>query len=144
MSDTEYLNDKEVTYVSEVRNWENRKLPWYKNADKIPVEDLAEAQEVARQMSDDDRGYEWRMRHYTHLRIGYSWTVRDFYPWFMDSHAEAMEFMRGMCDHQWGETTDRSTSNPVLGTYTNAHSKVCTKCGYEKYERTSYNNWSGD
>ena len=144
MSDTEYLNDKEVTYQSYVGNYENAELPWYKNADKIPAEDWAEADALAHEMHEEDGDYEWRIRHYKHLRIGYGWAVRDFYPWFMRSHAEAMEFMRGMCDHKWGETIDHSTRNPVLGTYTNAHSKVCTKCGYKEYERTSYNNWSGD
>ncbi len=144
MSDTEYLNDKEVTYVNEVRNWENGKLPWYENADKIPVEDLAEADALARQMSDDDNGYEWRMRHYKHLRIGYGWAVRCFYPWFMESHADAMEFMRGMCDHTYGERVYYDNTNKILGTYDRGYTEVCSKCGHENRERTSYNNWSGD
>lgn len=138
------LNDKEVVYVNYVNDWSNRSLPWYMNKDNIPVEDMAEAQEYARQASDDESGYEWRMRHYINLRIGWSWTVRDNYPWFMQSHADAMEFMRGMCDHEYGEKTYGGTSNPVLGTYENGYKQTCAKCGHTEYTRTSYNNWSGD
>ena len=147
MSDTPTipLNDKDIVYVNEVRNWENRKLPWYQRPENIPSEDLAEAQELARAMSDNDREYEWRMRHYTHLRIGWSWTVRCYYPWFMDSHADAMNFMRGMCNHKWGERTPYTRSeNKILGTYDKGYTQTCEKCGYEEYERTSFNNWSGD
>jgi len=138
-------NDKEVTYVNIVRDYSNRELPWYMNKDNIPSEDMAEAQEYARQASDTESGYEWRMRHYTNLRIGWSWTVRDNYPWFMRSHAEAMEFMRGMCSHKWGERTPHTRSeNKVLGTYDMGYTQTCEKCGHTEYERTSYNNWSGD
>lgn len=144
MSDTTYLNDKDVVYVNEVRNYANNKLPWYQRPENIPTEDLAEAQQVAREMSEDDSEYEWRMRHYIHLRIGWSWTVRCAYPWFMDSHADAMAFLREMCNHKYGEKESYNDENRILGTYDRGYTEVCEKCGYRNRVRTSYNNWSGD
>ena len=139
------LNDKSVAYVNEVRNYANNQLPWYQYPENIPSEDLTEAQELARKMSDTDTEYEWRMRHYTQLRIGWSWSVRCYYPWFMQSHAEAMDFMRGMCDHKWGERTPYTRSeNVILGTYDKGYTHTCEKCGHERYERTAFSNWSGD
>ena len=147
MSDTPTipLNDKDIVYVNEVRNWENRKLPWYQRPENIPSEDLAEAQAYAREASDTENEYEWRMRHYTHLRIGYGWAVRCYYPWFMDSHADAMAFMRRMCLHKWGEKVGHvRDDNKILGTYDKGYEHTCEKCGETEYVRTSYNNWSGD
>jgi len=139
------LNDKDIVYVNEVRNWENRKLPWYQHPENIPSEDLAEAQAYAREVSENENEYEWRMLNYTYLRIGYRWAVRCYYPWFMDSHADAMDFMRSMCSHKWGERTPHARhENEILGTYDRGYTQVCEKCGHKEYTRTSYNNWSGD
>lgn len=142
------LNDKDTVYVNEVHNYANNKLPWYQHPENIPSEDMAEAQSVARELSDPsetDYEYEWRMRHYTQLRIGWSWGVRCYYPWFMYSHAEAMAFMRKMCLHKWGEKVSHTRDeNKILGTYDKGYEHTCEKCGETEYVRTSYNNWSGD
>lgn len=138
------MNDKTVTYVKEVRNYSNSSIPWYKKPENIPAEELEEAEALSRSMSTSDSEHEWRMRHYKWMRIGWSWTVRCSYPWFMDSHEEAMEFVRGMCDHAWGERTDVGDKNIYLGTYEYGYNHTCSKCGKTEYVRTSYNNYSGD
>ena len=138
-------NDKDVVYVNYINDYTNRALPWYMNEGNIPSEDRAEAEALAKATSETDSEYEWRMRHYINLRIGWSWTVRDNYPWFMKSHADAMEFMRGMCNHKYGERIAHTRSeNKILGTYDKGYEQTCEKCGHTHYERTSYNNWSGD
>lgn len=138
------MNDKTVTYVKEVRDYSNSRIPWYKKPENIPAEELEEAEALSRSMSTSDSEHEWRMRHYKWMRIGWSWTVRCSYPWFMDSHEEAMEFVRGMCDHAWGERTDVGDKNIYLGTYEYGYNHTCSKCGKTEYVRTSYNNYSGD
>ena len=138
------MNDKTVTYVKEVRNYSNSNIPWYMKPENIPAEELEEAEALSRSMSTSDSEHEWRMRHYKWMRIGWSWTVRCSYPWFMDSHEEAMEFVRGMCDHAWGERTDVGDKNIYLGTYEYGYNHTCSKCGKTEYVRTSYNNYSGD
>lgn len=138
------MNDKTVTYIKEVRNYSNSSIPWYKKPENIPAEELEEAEALSRSMSTSDSEHEWRMRHYKWMRIGWSWTVRCSYPWFMDSHEEAMEFVRGMCDHAWGERTDVGDKNIYLGTYEYGYNHTCSKCGKTEYVRTSYNNYSGD
>ena len=138
------MNDKTVTYVKEVRDYSNSRIPWYKKPENIPAEEHEEAEALSRSMSTSDSEHEWRMRHYKWMRIGWSWTVRCSYPWFMDSHEEAMEFVRGMCDHAWGERTDVGDKNVYLGTYEYGYNHTCSKCGKTEYVRTSYNNYSGD
>ena len=120
------------------------RLPWYKDAAKVPVEVREEAERVAREVSEDVREYEWRMTNWAAAISGWSFDVRRYYPWFMMEQAEALEWMRGLCMHRWEKARDYNVENNILGTYDRGHVKRCSKCGEEEYVRTSYNNYSGD
>lgn len=140
---TEEILSRGIVF-GEVYNNTPNKLPWYRHPEKIPADEKALAERVAQRLSDDDSEYEWRMRNYEAWRIGWSFAVRCYYPWFMLTHEEALGRMAGLCDHKWGDKTDAGEKNNVLGTYDLGYNHTCTKCGKTEYVRTAYNNWSGD
>jgi hypothetical protein len=120
------------------------RLPWYKDAAKVPAEIREEAERTARELSADTREYEWRMTNWSAAISGWSFSVRLHYPWFMMSPAEALEWMSGLCMHDWQLERTYNSENKILGTYDRGHVNKCTKCGKEEYVRTAYNNYSGD
>ncbi|WJZ48472.1 hypothetical protein [Actinomycetia phage DSL-LC01] len=128
-----------------VHNREPQRLPWYKNASKIPAEMRAAAEKVAAEKSSSDREIEWRMQNWSAWMIGWSFNVRCYYPWFMMSPEEALQRMSDLCMHDWASEPERMTSeNKILGTWERGYHKTCKKCGEREYVRTGFNNWSGD
>lgn len=116
----------------------------YRNPALIPADELAEAGVSFRSVSESDDEYEWRMKNYTNLRIGWAWQVRMFQPHFCVSHQEALRIMTEACDHDYESVPYTASNNPILGTYDRGVMNTCRKCGDKKYERRSYNNYSGD
>ena len=135
----------EDTYtLSKEHDYSNARIPWYKKPENIPAKELEEAEALSRAISTKDSEHEWRMRHYKWMRIGFGWNVRCYYPWFMDTHEDAMQFVRSMCDHTWGAQTNVGDKYIYLGTYDYGYNHTCSKCGRTEYVRTSFNNYSGD
>ena len=120
------------------------RLPWYRNAANIPAEMRAAAEQAARELSEDESEYAWRIRHWEFEMIGYGWNVRCYYHHFMKSPADALTWMRGMCNHKWEKMRDWNSESKELGTYDRGYINKCAKCGVEDYVRTAYNNYSGD
>lgn len=116
----------------------------YRNPSLIPADEMAEAEAVFREMSESDAEYEWRMKNYTHFRIGWAWQVRMYQPHFVMSHDEALRLVRDECDHNYKSVPHTASENPILGTYDRGLMRTCVKCGHRDYKRTSYNNYSGD
>jgi len=128
-----------------VDNREPERLPWYKNASKIPADMLAEAEAVARELSEDDKDFEFYMMNWRAAVTGWSYAVRLYYPWFMQSPKQAIAWMRSICNHKWGERRDHTAhDNYILGTYDRGYKHTCSRCGKEEYVTTSFNNYSGD
>lgn len=121
------------------------RLPWYRNSASIPAEMVAEAKALAESVSEDAAEVEWRMNAWTQVITGWSSVVRMHQPWFMLSPAQALEWMSGLCLHNWerGEDVVRY-NNYYLNTYDAGHNKHCTKCGVEEYVQTAFKNYSGD
>lgn len=122
----------------------NEAAPWFQNAAKIPADIRATAEQVARELSEDESEFEWRMRNWEYVMIGYAHNVRLFRRHFMKSPEDALEWMRGLCNHKWVKERDWNSESKELGTYDRGYINKCAKCGKEDYVRTSYNNYSGD
>ena len=134
-----------ITYVNIVGNHHNAQYGWYKNSKNIPAEEMVEAEKVAREVSETENEYEWRIRNYKNWRTGWAHAVRRYFPWFMSSHEEALEDMKKMCNHKWSEQVRQwGTESIHLGTYDKGYVRTCEKCGKEDYVRTAYKNYSGD
>jgi hypothetical protein len=122
----------------------NEVAPWYRDAAKIPADIRAAAEQAARELSEDDSEFKWRMRNWEYVMIGYAHNVRIFRPHFMMSPADALAWMRGLCNHKWVKARDWNSESKELGTYDRGYINCCSKCGKEDYVRTAYNNYSGD
>jgi hypothetical protein len=121
------------------------KLPWYKNSNAIPAEMRDAAEKVAREHSTTQSEFEWRMSNWQAKVTGYNHEVRCYYPWFMYSPTQALEYIARICQHEWVQLRSHTAhSNNVLGTYDAGYIRGCSKCGEEDYVRTHFNNYSGD
>lgn len=128
-----------------IRNYEPARLPWYKNAAKIPTEMRAAAEKVATEKSTSAEEVEWRMQNWAAWMTGWSFNVRCYYPWFMFTPDEALESIAKICMHEWVRGDERTVQqNNILGTWDRGYTQVCSKCGKEEYVQTSFNNYSGD
>lgn len=141
---------KEIT-LGKVDDYSPKSLPWYRNENAIPPQDLEEAKKVAKQETlkrhGDQKEYEWRLSLYINARTGYS--GNSFYgyghdPWHVMDHNHALEYMTKWCLHDWVKERDHSESNPYLGTWRTGVYYICKKCGERKYETTGEKNYSGD
>ena len=127
-----------------VKNREPQRLPWWQKPSAIPADMRAEAEKVAREHSTTEKEFEWRMSNWQAVMTGWSYAVRCYYPWFMYSPGQALEYVAAICMHDWVKDREYRDGNDILGTYDIGYINKCSKCSKEDYVRTAFNNYSGD
>lgn len=142
---SEYVEGFGVITFCEVGNRQPAMLPWYMNPRKIPANMRREAEAVAAEMSSSTDEHNKLMMAWTAWMIGYSYDVKEYYPWFMFSPTQALDALSMLCIHAWGERREHTAyGNSMLGTYDRGYIHTCKKCGKEEYVTTEFNNYSGD